>query len=145
MAIINRQRGLKIIWCQRNSEWFVSSNKWEELMIKHVYKVKKSLVPLLIVLASCNYLEAQVSVAGSVCIIPGLTYQYIFNYNQSSSPVLGVCITGGILSAGGTCTPSGTSPNSVFVVWKDTSYHRLELTSASGNISLTVQGTSDIR
>jgi hypothetical protein len=114
-------------------------------MIKQIYKVKKILALLLIVLATGNHLTAQVSVAGSVCVVPSLTYQYIINCNQTSSPVLGVCITGGTLSAGGRCTPSGTSPNVVFVVWKDTSLHKLEVTSSSGNISLIVQGTTDIR
>jgi hypothetical protein len=114
-------------------------------MVKEIYKVKKNLTLLLILLASHNHLTAQVSVTGSVCIIPGITYQYIINCNQGSSPVLGVCTTGGTLSAGGRCTPSGTSLNAVFVVWKDTSFHKLEVTSSSGNISLIVQGTTDIR
>ncbi len=114
-------------------------------MIKQFYKARKNLLSLLIAFAMMgNSLTAQVSVAGPVCIIPGITYQYVVNGPWNSSSAMHVCITGGFLNTGAICT-AGTIESSVFVIWNDTSYHRLELTSSSGNINVTVQQTNELR
>jgi len=113
-------------------------------MIKNFFKVKKAIVFLLIAFALANSrLTAQVSVAGPLCIVPGITYQYIITGTRNASSIMNLCVTGGSLTTGQKCTDAIVS--SVFIVWSDTSYHKLEVTSSAGNISLTIHGTTDIR
>jgi hypothetical protein len=115
-------------------------------MIKQLYKTKKTLLFVLIALATMGKSpKAQVSVSGPLCVIPGITYQYIITGNWNSSSTMKVCIKGGLLSTGDTCTPGSTIASSVFVVWSNNGPHKLKVTSSSGNMNVTVQRTRELK
>jgi hypothetical protein len=115
-------------------------------MIKQLYhKAQRVLLILLSVSAMLgNNMFAQVSVSGPSCIISETTYQYVINGNWKQPSWMRVCITGGKLITGNRCMTGNVVVSSVFVIWKDTSYRKLEINSSSGNISLAVQGTTKL-
>lgn len=115
-------------------------------MIKQFYKARKTLLLLLVAFAVTGYhLNAQVSISGPQCIIPGITYQYIINGNWNNSSVIKVCLTGGKLISSERCTPDSVRATSVFVIWNDTSYRKLDVTSSLGNTSIIVLATTDLK
>lgn len=87
---------------------------------------------------------AQVGIRGPVCIIPGLTYQYIIDAKWDSSVSMKACITGGKLNTGNTCTSSGTLTNLLFITWGESNVRKIDLTSSTGNASLAVLGTVEL-
>lgn len=112
-------------------------------MKKQFYQVKKVLLLLFVAFAATdNNLQGQVSVVGPVCVMPGITYHYTITGNRDAASTMRICITGGILNTGQTCTPDSAIINSVFVIWDDTGSHKLEVTSSVGNVSLSVMHTN---
>lgn len=103
-------------------------------------------ITLLILLAvgSAEWSGAQVSVSGATCIVPGLPYQYNILANWSNTSTMRLCITGGTLSSGDTCTPSGSRPTFVIVTWRDSGVHKLDVVSSEGNLSVTMTATSNL-
>jgi len=115
-------------------------------MRKKIYKAKKVLLLLFIAVTAIAYnLTAQVTVSGPQCIIPGITYQYIISGNWNASSAIKVCLRGGKLASGERCTPDSERPTSVFVVWNDTSFRKLDVTSSLGNTSLVAQATTGLK
>lgn len=114
-------------------------------MIKRFYKTKRNILILLIAVVTTNKLTAQVSINGPGCVIPGITYQYSINGSWNDSAIIKVCITGGKLISGERCTPGNVKTTSVLVIWNDTTYWKLEVTSSLGNSSIMVQATTDLK
>lgn len=92
-------------------------------------------------LAGSSTVWGQVNIKGPLCVIPGLTYQYLFTGNAGVATQ--VCIKGGRLLNGDTCV-SSENLSFIFLVWNDTGSHRLELTSSSGNTTISVQATTEL-
>lgn len=92
---------------------------------------------------------AQVNISGPTCILPGKVYQYNINASWNSSSTMRICIKGGKLQSGSSCTPIGTISSLVFIIWDSTGSQnmgrKIELTSSSGNATLTVQGTTELQ
>lgn len=110
-------------------------------MVKLVHP--KIICCLLVMLLFKNSpVTAQVSISGPACIIPGLTYQYLITGSSGQNTGFQICITGGRLITGDSCTTPGNFQNAVLVLWNDTGYRKLNLASASGNAVLAVQGTT---
>jgi hypothetical protein len=115
-------------------------------MRKQLYRGKTTLLFLLIALISKQgNLIGQITVTGPTCIIPGITYQYMVNGNWTSSSTMRACVTGGKLSTGERCTLLGSISTTLFVVWSDTSFKKLELTSSLGNANLTPVATTVLK
>lgn len=115
-------------------------------MRKQFNTIKKNLLLLSIAFTAFgNSIKAQVSVSGPQCIIQGITYQYTINGNWNNSSTVKVCLTGGRLLSGEKCSPDSMKATSVFVVWSDTSYRKLDVTSSSGNTSIIVLATTDLK
>ncbi|HET9824271.1 MAG TPA: hypothetical protein VFP87_02990 [Chitinophagaceae bacterium] len=90
-----------------------------------------------------SHSAAQSTIKGPTCIIPGTTYQYLINGKWVSSAVMSVCITGGKLTNGKTCSPTGTIPNMILVLWDSSANERkIEVSYGSGKDSLIVVGTT---
>ena len=89
--------------------------------------------------------NAQVSVSGPQCIIPGNPCQYIITGNWISDSWMKLCVRGGKLEGGQQCNVSGKIMNTILITWSDTSYHRLELTSSLGNVNLELKSTSELK
>lgn len=108
-------------------------------------KTRKPLFQLVFILTICNSaVIGQVSISGPVCVIPGTPYQYVINGQWSDSSYMRICVIGGKLNNGETCTAQGTILSDVIVVWNDTSMHHLEFNSSSGNIKLELQSTKEL-
>jgi len=108
-------------------------------MSKQFYLSRKGLLILLAALiVTTGKLTGQVNITGPVCVIPGITYQYRIQGNWDSVSTVRICIIGGTLRDGQTCTPDGATLSSVFVKWSDGGIHKLNITSSSGNFTLTV-------
>jgi hypothetical protein len=117
-------------------------------MRKNFYKARKTLLFLFVVVAftaTSKKLTAQVTVSGPQCIIPGITYQYIINGNWNAFSTIKVCLRGGKLASGERCTSDNERPTSVFVIWNDTSFRKLDVTSSLGNTSLVTQATTNLK
>jgi hypothetical protein len=72
--------------------------------------------PGLLMMAS-NHITAQSLISGPGCVTPGTTYEYVISCKTAPTAVMRVCITGGKLTNGKTCGPTGTIPNVILVVW----------------------------
>jgi hypothetical protein len=90
-------------------------------------------------------LMAQVSVSGPICIVPGLPYQYIVSSKQDTKSKMRVCVSGGTFSNGRQCTTQDSIVSVINVIWKDTSSHKLEITSSTGNVSLRLEATTPLK
>lgn len=99
---------------------------------------------ILLLSITANQLQAQQSIIGPQCIIPGITYQYAIHFNGQDSSTTKVCVTGGTLVGGGRCTADTVIPASVFVVWNDTTRHQLDVLWPTGNTTLAVQTTEGL-
>lgn len=112
-------------------------------MLKQVYResVKINFIVLLVVAANVGH--AQVRVVGPDCVIAGKPYQYILKGQWDSTSKLRMCVTGGKLVSGETCTP-GVRSNAFFVVWGDTEPRRIDVTSSIGNDTRTISGTTEL-
>jgi hypothetical protein len=102
----------------------------------------------LILLASfisiCVITLAQVSVRGPQCVLPGLAYQYTITINGDRDSVLQVCVTGGKLSLGDTCTQIVSNAGFVFVIWDENKFHEINISSSKGNANLPIVGTTEL-
>jgi hypothetical protein len=91
--------------------------------------------------------NAQISISGSTCVVPGTIYQYVIDGNFDSGSSAQICITAGSIldSANGSveCLPSGKPINRVLVKWNDSAAVNgaLNLTSSAGKASIRVQFT----
>jgi len=92
----------------------------------------------------CN-VNAQVSISGPQCIIPGNQSQYVITGNWVSDSWMKLCVRGGILEGGQQCNVSGKIMTAVIITWRDSSYHGLELISSLGNVKLELKSTSDLK
>jgi hypothetical protein len=86
----------------------------------------------------------QISINGSRCVIPGITYEYSVNGRRDSLTSMSICITGGKLKDGTACSPAGVITNFVFVVWDSAGNHQLNVTSSAGNSTLSVNVTKEL-
>lgn len=111
-------------------------------MIKHLYKTGKHALMIALAFVTTYPLAAQPSVNGAQCIIPGITYQYNIQYNEADAAATKLCVTGGTLVNGSTCTPDSASPSVIFITWKDTAQHRINVLSPGGNTSFSVRATT---
>lgn len=109
-----------------------------------IKKILKNAAGILLVLISVNG-NAQVSISGPGCVIPGITYQYVINGNWNSNSSMSACVTGGSLAEGGSCKSSaGSVYTTVSVIWNDTAVMRLEIQSSAGNATLLAKRTDDL-
>jgi len=107
----------------------------------HIHKVCLTILLVLIGFA----VSAQVLIKGPSCVIPGVTYHYIISANWDSVAAMQVCITGGKLKTGDTCSPSGGKPfGSVFVIWDQGVPGSLNIKSSLGDASLSVAQTTEL-
>jgi hypothetical protein len=86
----------------------------------------------------------QISINGSRCVIPGITYEYSVNARRDSLTSMSICITGGKLKDGTACSPAGVITNFVFVVWDSAGNHQIKVTSSSGTANLSVNITTEL-
>jgi hypothetical protein len=100
---------------------------------------------LIILFAISGPLQSQVSVSGPICIVPGLPYQYVLTAKQDTKSRMRVCVTGGILPNGRQCTVQDSIVTVINVTWKDTTSHRLEIMSSSGNVNLRLKATTSLQ
>jgi hypothetical protein len=110
--------------------------------MKRNYFQQSHLYFTLLVLAISFRSYAQPLVSGPDCIIPGLTYQYILTGDWKPGSTAKLCITGGNLLTGNACTPDGSIPYMILVIWGTGKNRKIELTSSLGKFSLNITGTS---
>lgn len=101
-------------------------------------------VALLLILGASYGSTAQPTISGPQCILPGTTYHYIITGNWNSLSTVTVCVTGGKLVSGSACSPANGIAGQVFVVWKDTSFRKVDVSGSAGNASLLVTGTTNL-
>jgi hypothetical protein len=106
---------------------------------------KKRFVVMLGTLSVFYNVNAQVSISGPQCIIPGNPYQYIIAGKWVSDSWMKLCVRGGKLEGGQQCSVSGKIINTFFITWSDSSYHGLELISSLGNVKLELKSTSELK
>lgn len=88
---------------------------------------------------------AQVTITGPACAVPNITYQYIIKGDWTDSSTAQACLTGGKFSTGETClSGAGNKISILSVIWSDTSYMKIEITSSIGNTSLLVEPTTNL-
>lgn len=114
-------------------------------MTKPIHSIKnKFFVSLVALIVYCQAADAQVTINGPVCVVPGVTYQYVLSGNWNELSWMRICIDGGVLASGGHCLPDSSVHSSIFVTWKDTTFHKLQLNSSSGSLALHLTATSDL-
>lgn len=106
-------------------------------------RLRAILVVLFIIIKGVS-LFGQTEVSGATCVIPGVSYQYIIKSSWEQTDILQVCIRGGVLSTGGQCTPAGTKPSFVTIIWSDSLLKRIDLSSSNGNSNLIIQSTTQL-
>jgi len=81
--------------------------------------------------------NAQVSLTGPTCVVPGLQYQYDVS-NRGTDTSFQFCITGGvIIGTDSTCSNAGTQ-TFVRVTWTDSTGGSISVTAPSGTSSLAI-------
>lgn len=84
--------------------------------------------------------NAQVTVSGPSCVLAGLQCQYIIGGINTDSVNVRVCVTGGtIVGSDSTCTEGMLS--FVRIIWTDSNYGNLSISSIQGNTSLDISVT----
>jgi len=115
-------------------------------MVKLKLKKSDRIIYLIALFTISGYSAvAQPGINGPGCIIPGTVYEYrITGLRDISSNAL-LCITGGALRNEDSCISLQTSPSTVLVIWNDDVVERkISVTSALGNASLIVTGTTEL-
>ena len=93
----------------------------------------------------CASAFSQVSLTGPECAMPGLSYQYLISGKWDSSSKMHVCVTGGAIAGGSTCTADGPPLSSVVVIWNEKATGgTITVTSTSGNASKSIGITTSI-
>ena len=110
-------------------------------MPKLFYKVKHVLLFAVLSIV-INQLSAQIRINGPRCIIPGITYQYDIKNSREDSTDISITIKGGTITSGIRASTDRVKVSSVFVVWKDTAYHQVDIQSKKGKASLLVNQTA---
>ncbi len=93
--------------------------------------------------------NAQITISGQSCVVPGTMYQYIISGASMSS--IQVCVTAGSIpdSAGGpvSCKTLDSSARAVLVIWNDSASDEgsLNLSSSAGNFLLNVQFSPELK
>ena len=89
--------------------------------------------------------NAQTTITGPTCVVPGVVYQYSITGPWDSTSTMQVCLTGGVIadsSGSNTCTPAGGAPlYSVLVLWNGNGSASLTLTASAGNANLNISVT----
>jgi hypothetical protein len=91
-----------------------------------------------------TYVSGQVTVSGSTCVFPGVSYQYNITGNWDSTSTTQICITGGSIknfdSSVHSCTLQGGAPlGSVLVSWNNIlDSGTIAITSDKGNATLSI-------
>lgn len=89
--------------------------------------------------------QAQVSVSGPVCVLPGTDYQYNISANWDSASVMQICVTGGVISDSGTSCYSGNPLPFIHVTWTgDSDSGMLVFKTSLGDTSFSVVFTSQL-
>ena len=87
---------------------------------------------------------SQVALAGPVCTIPGVTYEYSISGPWDSTSTMKVCVTGGAITDSTdtvTCTVQGIPLKAVTVIWNSVTNGSIVLTTSSGNATLPINIT----
>lgn len=88
---------------------------------------------------------AQINITGPVCAVPNITYQYIIKGDWTDSLAVQACLTGGKFSTGETCLSGAGNKMSVLsVIWSDTSFMKIVITSSNGNSTLVIKPTTNL-
>lgn len=109
------------------------------------YLIRNAAFRLLLVtsfLSICVITLAQVGIRGPQCVLPGLAYQYTITFNGERDSALQVCVAGGKLGLGDTCTQIVNNAGFVFVVWDENAFHEINISSSKGSANLPVVGTT---
>lgn len=88
--------------------------------------------------------QSQVTVTGPICVVPGTTYQYVLSGKWETKSWMRVCVSGGIINQGNSCTDSAVR-SSVFITWTDTANLQLSIQSSSGSLFLRPAATKDLQ
>lgn len=113
-------------------------------MIKFFFTGIKYAILVALMLTSARRLEAQVTVSGPQCIIAGITYQYNIGYTGAQARSTKICVIGGVLSDSSYCSTDSIPPTTVFVIWKDSSFHQLRVVSEQESATHIVYQTHEL-
>jgi hypothetical protein len=108
---------------------------------------KKSKIMLLLLLAIVGGMssEAQVTITGPTCVVPGTVYQYTISGTWDSVSTMKVCVGGGVIADSAdsnACTLTGAPIARVLVNWDSSGSGLLTVTSSIGNGNLHVSITT---
>ena len=94
----------------------------------------------------CFNLAAQTTISGPVCVIPGITFQYIINGKWTSASTMQICIKNGKLEASGNTCYKGNPVSFVRVIWDNSGTNgAVSLTSSDGNATQNIKITRPLR
>jgi hypothetical protein len=120
-------------------------NKGKMFMLHFIIRMRAGQAALIITGLLFSYGGfAQVSISGPSCILPGTRYMYIISGPWNSASTMRVCLTGGRLDSGDSCSAAGPVQSSVFVTWGNGQRSKIDVASSSGNSSLSVRATSEL-
>lgn len=100
---------------------------------------------LIILLSLWNKADAQVSISGPTCVVPGTQYQYTISGSWNSGTYMSWCVNGGyIVNNGGGSCKSGTPQPSIQVVFTSTTSGSVDLSSDIGSSNKYVTMTTSL-
>lgn len=144
------QRVMKNLQLKKSFERSKQNTSSEKiLMITTMKKIQRSVrikyyLLICAMIYSVTLLQAQVTIKGPTCVVPGRAYHYVIKGNWDSTSTMQVCITGGLMKPGIPCSIDNKVVSSVFVTWNEGANGTISVKSSSGDVSLSVTGTKEL-
>ena len=86
--------------------------------------------------------DAQVSLTGPVCVLPGLVYQYEISNKGTDTTNMRLCVTGGVIAGTTTTCTSTGNLSYIRVNWTDSIGGQILLTTSMDSASISVSVTN---